>query len=157
MYTDKFKITLLGNLYQEKKWSLVGELLDVFRRLDAEVVIPKEIDGKTVTMVGYINLPETAAKLTVPEGVYFVNEVRGVSVKEIELPSSLDVIGEGQNFTFRFCPLLEKVNLNAKMEHWDEILEAYETMYSGQGIDAAGEDNTGYTLYCTDGRIVVNY
>ena len=41
MYADKFKIALLGNLYQEKKWSLVGELLDVFRRLDAEVVIPQ--------------------------------------------------------------------------------------------------------------------
>ena len=124
---------------------------------DSEVVIPTELDGKKVTMVSFLVLPETAVKLTVPEGVYFVYEVRGKNLKEIELPASLDVIGEGQNFTFRFCPLLEKVSLNAKMDHWDEIIAAYETMYAGQGIDAAGEANTGYTLYCTDGRIVVTY
>ena len=52
MYADKFKIALLGNLYQEKKWSLVGELLGVFHRLGAEVLIPHTFSDFLIQRLG---------------------------------------------------------------------------------------------------------
>lgn len=84
-----------------------------------KLIIPSQISGKNVTAVGVYTDAEffytyrTITSVQIPEGVTYISYIADNSLLSVELPSTLQEIGD---FTFVNCKNLQSVELPEKLE-----------------------------------------
>lgn len=84
-----------------------------------KLIIPSQISGKKVTSVGVYNdndfflTDRSITSVQIPEGVTYISYIADNSLLSVELPSTLQEIGD---FTFVNCKNLQSVELPEKLE-----------------------------------------
>ena len=118
---------------------------------DKNIVIADTYNGLPVVEIeekGFYKA--TITSIIIPENIKIIRDYaffRCEKLQYLSLPSSLENIG---NMSFYYCSMLQSIDFNGNTEQWIVIGKI-----SGWDSGIGNSNLPNYTIYCTDGEIVI--